>query len=203
MNFKEYYLFMEDIELFNLLDEGLINAAVSGLGNLGGQIVRGTGNAIGGTYNAAMGGAQVTKGLVQGLGGGFKKAGENISSGSARLAKGFGQAGTGVLQAGLSPISGTMRAAQASDEDMGTKMSSDRSWFQKSFGLNNWNAKEIQQKELETQQRHSDFSNHIQTARSSEDPTERFGALQSAKKLDPERYEQLRQIGKQKRLKAG
>ena len=58
-------------------------------------------------------------------------------------------------------------------------------------------------KELETQQRHADFSNYIQTARSSKDPTECFRALQAAKKLDPERYEKLRQIGQQKRLKAG
>jgi len=207
-NFKEYLEIQEFINIYDNLDENLINAAISGLGNFGSQLGRGAGNIVGGMYNTGAGAVQTGVGALQGIGGGFKKGGKNIKSGIKRTAGGLSQGVKGIAQAVASPISGAVRAAQANDEDFLTKIELDRTPFQKTFGLNAWDAKEkqnlIKQASLDAQREEAkskEFAKHMIAYRSAKTKEAKEAAVKGMRTVHPEKFEQLRKEG-EKRLAA-
>lgn len=201
-NFREYLEIKECVEIFekcNLIDENWLNAAISGVGNVGSQLVRGAGNIAGGIYNTGAGAVQTGIGALQGMGGGIKKGRSNVKSGIKRTAGGLGQGIKGITQIVASPVSGAVRAAQANDEDFLTSMEPDRTPFQKTFGLNTWDAKEKQelrkQKALEAEKeelRSKEFAKYMIAYRKAKTKEEKEKAVKGMRTSHPEKFEQLR-----------
>ena len=203
-NFKEYLEIQEFIEL---IDENLINAAISGIGNVGSQIARGTGNILGGIYNTGTGTIQTGVGVLQSLGGGFKKGGSNVKSGLKKATGGLAQSLKGATQVAASPVSGAVRAVQANDEDFLTKTELDRTPFQKTFGLNTWDAKDKQNlrkhAELEAKKeelKSKEFAKHMIAYKSAKTKEEKENAVKNMKKAHPEKFEQLKREGEKRRI---
>ena len=201
-NFKEYLEIKECAEIFakcDLIDENWLNAAISGVGNMGSQLIRGAGNIAGGVYNAGAGAVQTGAGALQGIGGGFEKGKSNIKAGIKRSASGLAQGLKGVAQTVASPISGAVRAVQANDEDFLTSMDPNRSSFQKTFGLNSWDAKEkenlIKQASIDSEKenaRSKEFAKHIIAYRQAKTKEEKEKAVIGMRKAHPEKFDQLR-----------
>ena len=200
-NFKEYLEIQESIILFkecDSIDENWLNAAISGVGNVGSQIGRGTGNILGGIYNTGMGAMQTGVGAIQGVGGGFKKGGANIQAGLKRTGGGLSQGLMGATQIVASPISGAVRAAQANDEDLLTKTDSDRTPFQKMFGLNSWEAKEKQQGQ-EEERKSNEFAKHMSAYKTAKTDQDKAKAVMGMRKAHPEKFQQLRKVAENRR----
>lgn len=194
-NFKEYLEIKECAETFakcDLIDENWLNAAISGVGNMGSQIIRGAGNIAGGVYNAGAGAVQTGAGALQGIGGGFEKGKANIKAGIKRSTSGLTQGLKGVAQTVASPISGAVRAVQANDEDFLTSMDPNRSSFQKTFGLNSWDAKEKQKEAEKEELRSKEFAKHIIAYRQAKTKEEKEKAVIGMRNAHPEKFDQLR-----------
>ena len=145
MNFREFYKFESECELFrecSAIDENWLTAplkfAAGTAGNLATQAVKGVGNVAGGVARASLGAAQTGLGALQMAGGGTKRGSKNFRGGISRIAGGFGQGLKGATQFVASPATALLRGAQASTEDFTTPMSKNRNWMQKTFGLNKW-----------------------------------------------------------------
>lgn len=95
------------------LDEGIADIArgtVAGIGNLGHQAIRGTGNALVGTGQAGLGAIGIAPAIIKGFdNNGWETAAQSMHN----LTHGTGRAIGGVAQAGLAPISAIARAVQA------------------------------------------------------------------------------------------
>lgn len=146
MNFKEFITLQESVELSQQMGDLDENWLTSGLkfaggaaGNLLGQTVKGAANIAGGAGKALTGTGQSALGGLQFLGGGSKQGKKNLASGVQNIGKGIGQAIKGGAQVGVSPATALVRGAQATGEKLAPEpLAKDRSWLQKTFGLNTW-----------------------------------------------------------------
>ena len=225
MNFKQFLTLDETAALFDetkILEE---NWLTSGLkftggtaGNLLGQTVRGAGNILGGTAKALAGSGQAALSGLQGLGGGSAQAKTNIKKAGKNIVGGVGQALKGGLQVGASPVTALLRGAQASGEDLAPKpLGKDRSWYQKTLGLNTWNQQKnsTQQEPADAQQEVPDTQKtpainakeqewerlgkaYLQT----QDKNEKKAYLQQLQQLDPKRYDLVIRRAQQKQARA-
>jgi len=207
MNFREFYEFESECELFrecSAIDETLnwltapLKFAAGTVGNLGTQAVKGVGNIAGGVAKASLGAAQTGLAALQIAGGGTKRGSKNFRGGISRIAGGFGQGLKGATQFVASPATALLRGAQASTEDFTTPMSKNRNWMQKTFGLNKWGtdpepsaqppAKPTSQSGSEKDKPWQDLVAAFSAAKG--DPLKQRAIQKEMEKLDKDRYEQ-------------
>lgn len=222
MNFKQFLTLDETVALFdeaNILEE---NWLTSGLkftggtaGNLLGQTVKGAGNVLGGTAKALAGTGQAALSGLQGLGGGTTQAKKNIKKAKDNLVGGIGQALKGGLQVGASPVTSLLRGAQASGEDFSPKsLAKDRSWHQKTFGLNAWDQQKNSQQPDSIQQdtpptqtpainpKEQEWEKLGKAYLQAQDKNEKKALLQQLQQLDPQRYNLAIRRAQQKQARA-
>ena len=216
MNFKEFYEFESECELFrecDAIDENWLTSplkfAAGTVGNLATQAVKGVGNVAGGLGRMGLGAAQTGLGALQVAGGGAKTGSENIRGGISRVAGGVGQGLKGATQFVASPATALLRGAQASAEDFTTPMSQNRNWMQKTLGLNRWSPdpespvqSPVQSASKPSVQSASgkQWQDLVKAYNNTQNPDERAGIQRELKKMDPARYAQAKEKANQMKL---
>lgn len=138
MDFKEFF----ELEEFgdNICSENIITSPLKFAGGMGGNLIgqniRGAGNIIKGAYKGTKGIANSGIGALQAISG-DKKGKERIKKGIEGILGGVKDAGKGIAQSFVSPISSVLRGAQAVDDDEISGILSPKSGnkFQKFLGL--------------------------------------------------------------------